>query len=130
MTDNFRNNLKKVAERDVTALEESRKLYGDSWKKRGGVGAFFTIVRKIDRFENLCKAKNYDLFEALSSDQSAEGAFNTLVDLRRYLLLVEEEMNARGIFWGNDRDYLDAMRRKQKADDDGPFYDESSEDSA
>ena len=40
-----------VARADVTALEKAEESYGDSWKKRGGVGAFMMLARKWDRLE-------------------------------------------------------------------------------
>ena len=41
--------LQTIADSDVVALQEAEKSYGDSWRKRGGVGAFMMLARKWDR---------------------------------------------------------------------------------
>ena len=38
--------VEKLAQEDVDKLEKAEKSYGDSWKKRGGVGAFMMLARK------------------------------------------------------------------------------------
>ena len=81
-----------LATEDVTALHEAEKSYGDSWKKRGGVGAFMMLARKWDRIENQVNDSNYDIFLALEEDGRQEGLIDDIRDLRRYLLLVEAEM--------------------------------------
>jgi len=43
-----------LVEDDVRELVEAEKSYGDSWRKRGGVGAFMMLARKWDRIENQC----------------------------------------------------------------------------
>lgn len=87
-----------LSQNDVKGLIASDKKYGDSWKRRGGVGAFMMLARKWDRLENLMKkqAFPYDIFWALAQDQRKEGIVDDIRDLRRYLLLVEAEMSSRG----------------------------------
>ena len=79
-----------LANGDVTALEEAQKSYGDSWRKRGGVGAFMMLARKWDRIENQVGNNNYDVFKTIKDDLSDTGILDDIRDLRRYLLLVEE----------------------------------------
>jgi len=77
---------------DAEALSHAQESYGDSWKKRGGVGAFMMLARKWDRIENQTKKHNYDIFEAILSNPSNEGIIDDIWDLRRYLFLVEAEI--------------------------------------
>ena len=84
--------LQTIADSDVVALEEAEKSYGDSWRKRGGVGAFMMLARKWDRIENQVKAQQYDVFGAIEADRRADGIMDDIQDLRRYLMLVEEHM--------------------------------------
>lgn len=81
-----------LANEDVTGLHDAEKSYGDSWKKRGGIGAFMMLARKWDRIENQVTDSNYDIFLALEEDGRQEGLIDDIRDLRRYLLLVEAEM--------------------------------------
>ena len=85
--------LQTIADSDVVALQEAEKSYGDSWRKRGGVGAFMMLARKWVRIENQVKAQQYDVFDAIESDRRAEGIMDDIQDLRRYLMLVEEHMS-------------------------------------
>lgn len=86
--------VKEIAESDAEKLEHAQKSYGDSWKKRGGVGAFMMLARKWDRLENQTKKFNYDIFEAIYHDPSPEGILDDIGDLRRYLFLVEAEFRS------------------------------------
>ena len=54
--------LEEVAFYDVEALVNAEKSYGNSWKKRGGMGAFMMLARKWDRIENQVKKFKYDIF--------------------------------------------------------------------
>jgi|TARA_Y100001978_G_C23443593_1_gene314212 hypothetical protein len=81
-----------LANDDVSALHEAEKSYGDSWKKRGGIGAFMMLARKWDRIENQSNDYTYDIFLALEEDQRPEGLIDDIRDLRRYLLLVEAQI--------------------------------------
>lgn len=84
--------LKIIANADVEVLREKGKAYGNSWRKRGGPGAFFMLSRKWDRIENQMEAAGYDIFEPVRKEMSAsttDGLLDDIRDLRRYLLLVE-----------------------------------------
>lgn len=117
------DHLQAVADADVAGLKKAQKSYGDSWKKRGGVGAFMMLARKWDRLEealrpgegasqgsarvvrnttDACAA--YDIFRAAELDKRPEGIIDDIRDLRRYLLLVESELIARGTVHGTHRD--------------------------
>lgn len=109
--------LDQIAKDDVEALEKAEKSYGDSWKKRGGIGAFMMLARKWDRIERAlspgdgdsgptqeaqmvsqCKehVRPYDILQGIESDKRAEGLIDDIRDLRRYLMLVEAEARAQG----------------------------------
>lgn len=77
---------------DVNKLEKAEESYGNSWKQRGGVGAFMMLARKWDRIENQVKSLSYDIFKAIEKDSRPEGILDDIRDLRRYLLLVEQHM--------------------------------------
>jgi|TARA_R100000322_G_scaffold150541_1_gene107689 hypothetical protein len=80
---------------DAQGLHKSEQSYGDSWKQRGGVGAFMMLARKWDRIENQVKGFKWDVFEAVQDDAREEGILDDIKDLRRYLFLVEAEMRLR-----------------------------------
>ena len=84
--------MKDIAQNDLEALKRAEVSYGDSWKRRGGVGAFMMLARKWDRIENQVNDYTYDIFLALDEDKRPEGLIDDIRDLRRYLLLVEAEM--------------------------------------
>ena len=84
--------VKDLCLNDYTSLCEAEKTYGDSWKKRGGVGAFMMLARKWDRIENLTQKHAYDVFLTIEEYPEATGVIDDIRDLRRYLLLVEAEM--------------------------------------
>tara|TARA_R100000808_G_scaffold15950_1_gene36358 strand:- start:12529 stop:12951 length:423 start_codon:yes stop_codon:yes gene_type:complete len=84
--------VKELGYYDAEALSHAQKSYGDSWKRRGGVGAFMMLARKWDRIENQTKKYNYDIFETILADPSNEGIIDDIWDLRRYLFLVEAEI--------------------------------------
>lgn len=83
--------VRTVAEKDVEELCIAEQSYGDSWKKRGGVGAFMMLARKWDRLEKQVNECNYDIFAAILTDNRPEGVIDDIRDLRRYLMLVEAE---------------------------------------
>lgn len=71
--------------------------YGDSWRKKGGLGAYFTIARKLDRYERACGLAGYDVFRAIKETPASDGSLfgkdsllDDISDLRRYLMLLEE----------------------------------------
>ena len=81
-----------LCQEDVDALHEAEQSYGDSWRQRGGVGAFMMLARKWDRLEKQTNDFGYDLFAAINDDTRDEGILDDIRDLRRYLLLVESHM--------------------------------------
>ncbi len=93
------NHLEAILASDSAGLHEAQKQYGNSWKKRGGVGAFMMLARKWDRLESrLCEkplhdtGDRYDIFAHAMVDCRPEGLIDDIRDLRRYLLLVEAEL--------------------------------------
>ena len=88
--------LAMISKADVEGLKNAQKTYGNSWKKRGGVGAFMMLARKWDRIENTLKhaegMDQWDIFQAGVNDQNPEGIVDDIRDLRRYLMLVESEI--------------------------------------
>ena len=104
-----------IAAEDVSALFKKEESYGDSWKRRGGVGAFMMLARKWDRIENALNPARlagdereapiaavvnkpvpaFDIFAALEADTRPDGLLDDIRDLRRYLMLVEAEIRAR-----------------------------------
>lgn len=110
--------LLEVAQRDVEGLQIAEESYGDSWKSRGGVGAFMMLARKWDRLETILQKAphQYDVLKEIVAEQSrgGEGCLDAVRDLRRYLLLVEAEA-ASLIKLPVQRDNLIADRRKEAA---------------
>lgn len=117
------NHLMGVAMADVAGLKKAQRSYGDSWKKRGGVGAFMMLARKWDRLEEALRPGEgaaqgqarvvlnstdacgpFDILRAAELDKRPEGIIDDIRDLRRYLLLVESELIARGMIHGMHRD--------------------------
>ena len=86
--------LPHITATDVAALNIAQLSYGDSWKKRGGTGAFMMLARKWDRIERQVEQFNHDIFEAVNKDTRDEGLIDDIRDLRRYLALVEGELMA------------------------------------
>lgn len=81
--------IAEITQADVEELEKAEQSYGDSWCRRGGVGAYMMLARKSDRIENQCKKDGYDIFKAILSNPGNDGLLDDIRDLRRYLLLVE-----------------------------------------
>jgi len=79
--------IEKLAIGDAIVLEEKGATYGDSWRKRGGIGAFMMLCRKWDRIENICREHGWDVFEAVARNEG--DIIDDIRDLRRYLLLVD-----------------------------------------
>ena len=79
-----------IAKIDRKVLEEKDKAYGSSWRKYGGVSAFFNIARKFDRFVVQSEVSNYDSFKAYDNMPVGEDSIiESVRDLRRYLFLFE-----------------------------------------
>lgn len=106
---NYLDHLEAIASEDVAGLLKAEQSYGDSWKKRGGVGAYMMLARKWDRLalrvEHPLKrhvniqgedVAAYDIFDHIAADTRTEGVIDDIRDLRRYLMLVEAEMRAQG----------------------------------
>lgn len=90
--------IQSVVNTDIKSLIEAEKSYGDSWKRRGGVGAFMMLARKWDRIEEqVSEEPKYDVFGHISTDKRPDGIIDDIRDLRRYLILVEAEMIAREV---------------------------------
>ena len=83
------NLISELADGDVYRLIKAQESYGDSWRSRGGVGAFMMLARKWDRIENQVTKDGYDIFKTINDDPSETGILDDIRDLRRYLLLVE-----------------------------------------
>lgn len=94
--DKFLELLSLIGQEDADGLKKAYEAYGPSWKQRGGVGAFMMLARKWDRMERRVRHRAWDLFDAISTDRRREGVIDDVRDLRRYLMLVEAEMRARG----------------------------------
>ena len=84
--------MKDVAQNDLEALKRAETSYGDSWKRRGGVGAFMMLARKFDRIEHQAQKHGWDIFEAGEAFKGEAGLLDDIRDLRRYLLLTEEHI--------------------------------------
>jgi hypothetical protein len=114
--------LEAVARGDVAHLRMKEATYRGSWKRRGGVGAFMMLARKIDRLENMAQERTpvygpgpdkiiltttqFDIFAMIERkpDGSDGTALAEIRDLRRYLLLIESEMASRGVVTGYERE--------------------------
>jgi hypothetical protein len=92
----YLQHLKSISEEDVAGLRKAQESYGNSWKKRGGRNAWFMLCRKFDRMELQVGRHTEDIFAAAEADERSEGLIDDIRDLRRYLMLVEAEMRARG----------------------------------
>lgn len=88
----LRKRLDFIAKCDVDQLVRKNREYGESWKARGGIGAFMMLARKWDRFEQQLKEHNYDILLAALKDGREEGLLDDIGDLRRYLFLIEAEL--------------------------------------
>ena len=76
-----------LASEIISTLRTKNPEYGESWRKRGGQGAFFTAVRKFDRIEHAAAQCGYDVFAAFDKFQGKEGFEDTVKDTVGYLLL-------------------------------------------
>lgn len=107
MSDNtyfkYRDHIPTITTEDAQRVYEKDVEYGGSWKRRGGIGAFMMLARKWDRIEEAVEVRGedgqvagyHDLLALATNDQRKEGLLDDIVDLRRYLILVEAEVRVR-----------------------------------
>lgn len=91
----YRDHLLTKAQQIAEMVLRKDLEYGASWKKRGGVGAAFVMIRKIDRLEEQLRKHNYDVFSALADRTTGESLEDTIRDLIGYLLLILSEHEVR-----------------------------------
>ena len=95
--------LHRITASDQEVLREKEATYQGSWKKRGGRGAWLVgATRMWDRLEHMVHGlHDDDVFAAIEADPLGDDGtpLAALRDLRRYLLLVEAEMCARGVVY-------------------------------
>lgn len=76
---------------DLATLRDKGATYGDSWRRRGGVDSFMMLARCWDRLEHYVQRHGNNVLEALRvPGPEADAVLDSLGDLRRYLLLVED----------------------------------------
>lgn len=79
----------------ISSLSELAKQkdaeYGASWCKRGGIGAWFTTVRKFDRMITQIAKKDGNVWDVSEPINSTESLEETIKDAINYLLLILEK---------------------------------------
>lgn len=75
----------------VNLAQQKDAEYGASWCKRGGIGAWFTTVRKFDRLVTQMKAKGNNIWDVSDDINSTEALEETIKDAINYLLLIKEK---------------------------------------
>lgn len=93
----YMNRLDDVAGDAVALIREKTETYGDSWKRRGGPGAWFTTVRPIDRLEGIMSRHGGDIFAAIEAqpDGPDGSALACVRDIMNYCILIEAHARAR-----------------------------------
>jgi len=94
--------IQEIAQEDAAGLIKAHESYGDSWKKRGGIGAYMVMIRKFDRMENGVRPHGFDIVKAVKADQRPEGLIDDIRDARRYLLLIESWLRELGLTKAGD----------------------------
>lgn len=97
MTDmRYMDHLDVVAADAVGLIRQKTETYGDSWKRRGGPGAWFTTVRPIDRLEGILTKWGGDIFGAIALHPSGEdgSALACVRDIMNYCILIEAHARA------------------------------------
>lgn len=94
----YLDHLQAASDAGIALIRCKTETYGDSWRARGGRGAWYTLVRPMDRLQQMVEHDHQgDIFAAISS--APDGGDGTVLDavrdLRNYLLLVEAEMVSR-----------------------------------
>jgi hypothetical protein len=75
----------------VNTLESKNRDYGQSWKRRGGIGAFMMLARKWDRIHTLIGERLSGVRSvAFLLNENRGDVLDDIRDLRGYLLLVED----------------------------------------
>lgn len=82
--------LMETLSRLVDVAEMKDREYGASWCKRGGIGAWFTTVRKFDRIQTQLKQQGFDVWKVDDTGKT-ESLDETLLDAINYLLLIMEK---------------------------------------
>jgi len=93
----YMDHLQRVALDAVNLIRTKTLTYGDSWKRRGGQGAWFTLVRPWDRLEKIVAERHQgDIFAAMAADPSAAdgSALACVRDMMNYLLLCDAHHRA------------------------------------
>ena len=104
--------MKEIAQNDLEALKRAETSYGDSWKRRGGVGAFMMLARKFDRIEHQAAKHGWDIFKAGEVYKGEAGLLDDIRDLRRYLILVENDILVNTVFVEAEELSVDYQRNK------------------
>lgn len=94
----------KLQNKDIEFVLQKDKDYGSSWRKRGGVGAFFVIARKADRIHTLAD-KAEVTFTATLWKSNPGDVRDDFKDLRQYLLLV----SAYRLYGATEKNHLKAV---------------------
>ena len=104
--------MKEIAQNDLEALKRAETSYGDSWKRRGGVGAFMMLARKFDRIEHQAAKHGWDIFKAGEVYKGEAGLLDDIRDLRRYLILVENDILVNTVFVEAEELSVDYQKNK------------------
>jgi len=88
------DSIRKMLNDGVDLLEKKNKSYGSSWERRGGVGAFFTVWRKIDRLDAQLEQAEFNIFDVSVAAEDGESIDETLKDAMLYFALVLEKRQA------------------------------------
>jgi len=97
--------VEQIAKEDAEATLAGEAKYEASWKRRGGVDSFMMLARKWDRIETRVgkdrflnhRVDRWNILQHLEVDPEPTGLIDDIRDLRRYLILVESELRARGV---------------------------------
>lgn len=86
-----REDMKALLSSLVDLAESKDREYGASWCKRGGIGAWFTTVRKFDRLITQVRQKGNNIWNVSEPVNSTESLEETIKDGINYLLLILEK---------------------------------------
>lgn len=110
--------IEPIAKEDAAGLLKAHESYGDSWKKRGGIGAYMGMIRKFDRMEHQVERYGYDVVKAVEADQRPEGLIDDIRDARRYLMLIESWLREMDLVKAGDhRDNLPERKFAENVND-------------